>query len=77
MEKLLKRINELAKIAKERQLSEEELIERQELRQKYLKLFREGFKQQLENTRFVDENNNDITEQVKAQVRKKRQQKLN
>ncbi|AGR42119.1 DUF896 domain-containing protein [Spiroplasma diminutum] len=60
MEKLLKRINELAHIAKQRELTHEELEERAKLREKYIKLFRAGLEQQLENTKFIDENGNEI-----------------
>ena len=46
-EKLIKRINELAKKKKEGTITQEELLEQQELSQEYLKQFREGFKSQL------------------------------
>ena len=49
-QKYLSRINELAKLAKQRSLTPEELKERDELRKNYLSEFRKAFKQQLENT---------------------------
>lgn len=49
MEKIIKRINELAKKQKTTGLTEAEKQEQQQLRQQYLKSFREGFKQRLEN----------------------------
>ena len=45
----LARINELARIAKERELTQEELEERDILRQEYLAAFRRNFKRQLDN----------------------------
>lgn len=60
-EKLIKRINELAKKKKEGTITQEELIEQQELRQEYLKQFREGFKSQLKSIKVVDEKGNDVT----------------
>lgn len=50
----LKRINELAAIAKERELTEEELAERDTLRKAYLAEFRKGVQQTLDNTYIVD-----------------------
>jgi len=51
MEKVnIDRINELARIAKERELTPEETAERAELRQAYLANFRAAFRQQLDNT---------------------------
>ncbi len=46
----LKRINELAALAKIRALTEEELAERDLLRKEYLAEWREGARQVLENT---------------------------
>ena len=46
----IKRINELAKIAKERELTAEELAERDRLRQEYIAEFRASFACQLDNT---------------------------
>lgn len=54
---LIKRINELALLSKQRELTEEEKKEREELRKEYLKQFKEGFKQQLENIE-IDNNKN-------------------
>ena len=49
-QKNLKRLNELAKIAKERALTGEETEERARLRQEYQADFRKAFQQQLDNT---------------------------
>lgn len=56
-QKLIDRINELAKISKERALTSEEKEEQAKLRKKYLELFREGFKQRLESIEIVDNKN--------------------
>ena len=60
---LIVRINELAKKKKDGTISEAELEEQKELRQKYLIAFRSGFKQQLMGVKVVDEEGNDITPQ--------------
>lgn len=52
--KRLARINALAKIAKERELTEEELAERDVLRKEYLAAFRRNFKKQLDSIEFRD-----------------------
>lgn len=49
----LNRINELAKLAKERVLTAEELSERDALRREYIAEWREGAKQVLDNTYLV------------------------
>jgi hypothetical protein len=52
---LIQRINELARKQKNEGLNEEELAEQHALRQTYLKAFREGFRSQLEQIKFVDQ----------------------
>ena len=49
----LNRINQLAKLAKERALTAEELSERDALRREYIAEWREGAKQVLDNTYLV------------------------
>lgn len=44
------RISELTRISRERELTQEEQAERQQLRQNYLKAFRSQFRTQLDNT---------------------------
>ena len=56
---LLKRINELAAIAKTRPLTPEELEERQRLRGEYLGAFRKNLTAQLDRVYFVDEKGNE------------------
>ena len=53
MEDVVKRINELARKAKTETLTEEELKERDELRQIYVKSVRENLRAQLDNTYIV------------------------
>ncbi len=63
MDDILPRINELAAIAKQRSLTDEEEAERSELREEYLRRFRVGMRKQLLNIMVVDEEGNDITEE--------------
>ncbi|MBR1444071.1 MAG: DUF896 domain-containing protein [Firmicutes bacterium] len=59
MQELVKRINELAAVDKQRGLTEEEKTEREKLRKEYVKRFREGFKKNiLDNMYIVDEEGN-------------------
>ncbi|MBE6968831.1 MAG: DUF896 domain-containing protein [Ruminococcaceae bacterium] len=58
IEEKLARINELAKLAKERGLTPEEEAERADLRKAYIAEWRQGALQILENTYLVDENGN-------------------
>ena len=46
----IERINELSRIARQRELTAEEAAERQERRQAYLKAFRAQMRGQLDNT---------------------------
>jgi uncharacterized protein YnzC (UPF0291/DUF896 family) len=54
----LERINALARLAKERELTAEELAERDALRKEYIAEWRRGAEQELENTYIVDEKGN-------------------
>ena len=49
------RINELAKLSKERTLTEEEKAEQAVLRKEWLEKFKANFRAQLDNIEFVDE----------------------
>lgn len=51
--KKLNRINELAQLAKERELTAGELLERDSLRREYIAEWRRGAEQVLENTYIV------------------------
>ncbi len=59
-EKLIQRINELSKLSKERELTPQEQEERNQLRQEYLRQFKEGFRQRLDNLKIIDENGNEV-----------------
>ena len=61
----LERINELARLARERELTPEEIAERELLRKEYLAEWRLGAEQVLDNTYIVDRNG------VKKKLRKK------
>ncbi len=56
----LARINELAKISKERDLTAEELAERDALRKEYIKGFRQGLENTLSNTYIMDAQGNKV-----------------
>lgn len=71
-DKLLKRINELAHKNKREGLTEIEKKERDVLRKKYLKNFREAMRSQLQMTRFYDKQGNEVTpDKIKDYQRKK------
>ncbi len=59
-QKKIDRINELAHLAKERELTAEEVAERQTLRAEYIAAFRANLTAQLENTVIVDKDGNRI-----------------
>ena len=52
-EKLVKRINELYHLSKQRKLTELEIKEQKKLRLQFLANFRAGFKQQIEDIVFL------------------------
>lgn len=55
--KLINRINELARIKKNRELTAKEKEEQDRLRKEYLELFKAGFKQQLDSIKVVKKDN--------------------
>lgn len=69
-EELINRINELAKKKKESGLTEAEAKEQQELRQEYLKLFRESFKSHVEMMQVYDKDGNEVTPEKVRQVQR-------
>ena len=56
----LNRINELAHLAKERALTEDELKERDALRKEYIAEWRRGAEQTLESLYIIDEHGNEV-----------------
>jgi len=54
----IKRINELARKAKSTGLTEEEIEERNVLRKRYIEAFKSNLRNQLDNIKFVDEDEN-------------------
>jgi uncharacterized protein YnzC (UPF0291/DUF896 family) len=69
---LIGRINELAKKAKSEGLTELEKIERKDLRAKYLKEFRAGFRQQVEMLQVYDKEGKEVTPEKVRQVQRDR-----
>lgn len=55
IESVVERINELARKHKSVGLTEEETLERAQLRERYLQNFRANFRQRLESIEIVDE----------------------
>ena len=72
MDERLQRINELARISKERELTEDETKERDRLRKEYVKAFREGFREVLLHTKVVDETGADVTPEALKKAQKER-----
>ena len=67
-QKIIDRLNELSRISKVRTLTENEIQERDDLRKIYIKQFRQGFVQTLENVKVVDEKGNDVTPHKKGKA---------
>ena len=64
MEKIIKKINEFSKIAKERKLTEEEAEEREKYRKLYMEKFKETMRGHLDSIKVVrvDEDGNPVDE---------------
>lgn len=70
--KMINRINELYHKKEKEGLSDEEEKEREKLHQEFIKNFRAGFKQDVENLVIIDKNGKEITsEKAKKAQRKK------
>lgn len=67
----LKRINELARKAKNESLTKEEKQEQHHLRQKYLQNIRSSFKNQLKSVKIVDPTGEDVTPKKVKNLKKK------
>ncbi|MBO0440942.1 DUF896 family protein [Candidatus Enterococcus ikei] len=66
----MKRINELAKKAKDSGLSEKEKEEQKVLRQEYLAAFRGGMRHHIEGMKVVDPKGNDVTPEKLKEIQK-------
>lgn len=58
MDEMVKRINALAKKSREEGLTDAEKEEQAELRQRYIKAFRQGLENTMQNVYIVDEKGN-------------------
>ena len=65
-QKKIDRINELAKLAKERELTDEEKVERAALRQEYVNSVLGDLRNQLNNTYVMDEKGNKTSGCIRA-----------
>ena len=68
----LDRINELAKKAKNEGLSLSEQTEQKDLRQEYLTSFRSNMRDQIERTKVVDKEGNDLTPHKVKEIQKEK-----
>lgn len=66
----MNRINELAKKAKESELTEAEKEEQQALRQEYLATFRSGMRHHIEGMKVVDPEGKDVTPDKLKEIQK-------
>ena len=71
-EKLLKRINELAHKNKAEGLAVAEKAERKQLRDQYLKNFREAFRSNIEMMRIFDKDGKEVTPEKVRQIQRKK-----
>ena len=74
-DKKLTRLNELAKLKREEKITKDELDELNLLRGEYLKNFRKSFKSQLENSKVIDPEGNDVTPQKVKDIQNSKKNK--
>lgn len=71
-ENLLERINELARKSKTEGLNESEKKEQKELRDQYIKLFRNQVEEQLSTLKIVDKEGTDVTPEKLKKLKAKK-----
>ncbi len=71
-QELIDRINELARKKKADGLTEAESAEQKELRQRYLRLFRQGFRDRIEMLRVYDDEGNEVTPTKLRDIQRKK-----
>ncbi|EKW98624.1 DUF896 domain-containing protein [Ligilactobacillus saerimneri] len=71
-QELIDRINELARKKKANGLTEAESAEQKELRQRYLRLFRQGFRDRIEMLRVYDDEGNEVTPTKLRDIQRKK-----
>ncbi|MFD0897386.1 DUF896 domain-containing protein [Loigolactobacillus binensis] len=69
--KYLKRINELAHKSKAEGLNADEQVEQKQLRQAYVREFREGLRQQIETTQVFDKKGRETTPKKVRELQRK------
>lgn len=69
----LARIRELSQKKKDGAITETELEERKLLHEEYLKAFRQGMRQHIENIKVVDSEGNDLTSDKVKEIKEARQ----
>ncbi|AWM75482.1 DUF896 domain-containing protein [Lactobacillus kullabergensis] len=70
--KLINRINELYHKKESVGLTEDEEIERKKLHLEFIKNFRAGFKQDVENLVIIDKNGKEITSEIAKKAQRKK-----
>lgn len=68
----LERINQLARLQKEGNLSPSEKEEQQTLRNEYLQVFRQHMMKQVEGVKIIDAEGNDLTSEKVKEIQKRK-----
>ncbi|CAD2076472.1 MAG TPA: DUF896 domain-containing protein [Jeotgalicoccus sp.] len=67
----LDRLNELAKKKRDQKINKDELEELTKLRKEFLTNFRNSFKKQIEQTKVIDPEGNDVTPEKIKEIQEK------